>query len=311
MLENAVISDSASETQFLPTDKDYRRTGILPEEKTDEEIIAEQDAASAAADGDSKEVTAEDGESAPPKVEAAESATAQRQKTKETTAKRFQEILAEVKTLKEQLAAAKTPAQAQQTAPPPVTEAKEPQMADFKTMGEYLNAVRKFDKDQAVTMAKSEWEKNQTALRQQEQAKSQADKWQAKVDPAKKKYADFESIALNPDLPVPVGSVTFAFLHDSDHGADVLYHLGSNPDKLAEINAMPPLKAARALYAIESEVSKPPSAPAVSKAPPPPNQVSGKGTTSGSAVEKAIEDGDFEAYRKAENAKALARLKRK
>lgn len=311
MSTNAVFTDSASETQFLPPDKEYRRTGILPVEKTDEEILAEQDAESApAGEVEHPETKAEPAESAPAKVEAVESATTQRQKTKETTAKRFQEILAEVKTLKEQLAA-KTPAQAQQTAPPPVTEVKEPQMSEFKTMGEYLTAVREFAKKQAITAAKGEWESAQTRQRQEEQAKTIASAWEKKSQAGQKKYADFAEVALNPDLPIPVGSVTYAFLHDSDHGADVLYHLGSNPDKLAEISAMPPLKAARALYAIESEVSKAPSAPAVSKAPPPPNQVSGKGTTSASAVEKAIEDGDFEAYRKAENAKALARLKRK
>ena len=305
----ATIPDLAPETQFLPTDKEYRRTGILPEaeaEKTDEEIIAEQDSETPPEPSDLASETGKDAELPPARPQ---------KKDKETTRREFEKLTSHNRELKAQvdalIAANKAPAQAQQTAPPPVTEAKEPQMTDFKTMGEYLTAVREFDRKQAVVAAKGEWEKSQKELRQQEQAKSQADRWQAKVDPAKKKYADFEEVALNPDLPVPVGSVAFAFLHDSDHGADVLYHLGSNPDKLAEINAMPPLKAARALYAIESEVSKPPSAPAVTKAPPPPHQVSGKGTTTGSAVEKAIEEGDFEAYRKAENAKALARLKRK
>lgn len=308
MSQNAVIPDSASDTQFLPTDKNYRLTGEMPvtpeKEETDDEILARQEAESG---------TAEDGEVAEePKVEAAESATAptQRQKTKETTAKRFQELLTEIKTLKEQLA--KPSVQAQPTAPPPVPEVKEPTMADFKTMGEYLTAVREFDRKQAVTLAKGEWEKSQNELKQQERAKTQADQWQAKVGPAQKKYADFDEVALNPDLPVPVGSVAFAFLHDSDHGADVLYHLGSNPDKLVEINAMPPLKAARALYAIEAEVSKPPSVPAITKASRPPIQITGNGaSTTVDARDKAIEEMDQAAYNRIENAKARARLQRK
>ena len=306
MSTNAVISDSASETQFLPTDREYRKTGILPVEKTDDEILAEQERESAPA----TEEHVETEDPAPSTAAAVESAPTQRQKTKETTAKRFQEILAEVKTLKEQLAA-KAPVQAQPTAPPPVTEAKKPQMSEYKTMGEYLSAVETWNETATDKKIQSVLAERQTQWQREQEAKGRADNWQSKVTPAQKKYADFDAIALNPDLPIDPKSVTFAFLHDSDHGADVLYHLGSNPDKLAEINAMPPLKAARALYAIESEVSKPASAPAVTKAPPPPHQVSGKGTTTGSAVEKAIAEGDFEAYRKAENAKALARLKRK
>ena len=49
----------------------------------------------------------------------------------------------------------------------------------------------------------------------------------------------------------------------------------------------------------------------VTQAGRPPHQVSGKGTVAKDAVEQALEDGDFETYKKAQDAKDLARLKRK
>ena len=53
------------------------------------------------------------------------------------------------------------------------------------------------------------------------------------------------------------------------------------------------------------------SARPVTRASRPPHQVSGQGTVAKDAVEQALEDGDFEAYQRTQNAKELARLKRK
>ena len=53
------------------------------------------------------------------------------------------------------------------------------------------------------------------------------------------------------------------------------------------------------------------SAKPVTQASRPPHQVSGKGTVAKDAVEQALDDGDFETYQRTQNAKDLARLKRK
>ena len=53
------------------------------------------------------------------------------------------------------------------------------------------------------------------------------------------------------------------------------------------------------------------SARPVTRASRPPHQVSGQGPVAKDAVEQALEDGDFETFSRAENAKQLARLKRK
>ena len=53
------------------------------------------------------------------------------------------------------------------------------------------------------------------------------------------------------------------------------------------------------------------SARPVTRASRPPHQVSGQGTVAKDAVEQALEDGDFETYSRTQNAKEIARQKRK
>lgn len=308
----ATSPDLASDN-FLPTDKNYRMTGEMPVEKeeTDEEILAQQE--SEVDPPEPSDLATESGKDAD-----LPTAPAQRKgKTKEDTRREFEKLTTHNRELKARLdaleAAQKTPTEAKTTAPPPVTESKEPQMADFATMGEYLTAARKYDRELAKQDAKSEWDKAQAERNQAERVKAIQKAWNDRVEPARQKYADFDEVAHNESLDLKEGSIPDVFILDSEHGPEMLYYLGQNPDKLAAINAMHPLKQARELFTIEQQFAAKPetSAPAVTKAPRPPNQVSGKGTVSASATEKAVEDGDFEAYQKAENAKALARLNKR
>lgn len=61
----------------------------------------------------------------------------------------------------------------------------------------------------------------------------------------------------------------------------------------------------------ESEEEELSSARPITRASRPPHQVSGQGTVAKDAVEQALEDGDFETYQRTQNAKEIARLKRK
>jgi flagellar motor protein MotB len=76
-----------------------------------------------------------------------------------------------------------------------------------------------------------------------------------------------------------VGEVSKDFLEvvtDMDEGHKVLNYLGANPDEADAILSLPPLKQARALAKLEASISKPASAPPVSKAPPPISPVGSK-----------------------------------
>jgi len=78
--------------------------------------------------------------------------------------------------------------------------------------------------------------------------------WAVARDEAKTRYPDFETVALTGWEPSPV--MTDLIL-TSDVGADVAYHLGQNRALAAQIAAMNPVEAARAIGRIEASLSAP------------------------------------------------------
>ena len=78
--------------------------------------------------------------------------------------------------------------------------------------------------------------------------------WAVARDEAKSRYADFETVALRGWEPSPV--MTDLIL-TSDVGADVAYHLGQNHALAAQIAAMNPVEAARAIGRIEAGIVQP------------------------------------------------------
>jgi hypothetical protein len=78
--------------------------------------------------------------------------------------------------------------------------------------------------------------------------------WMNTREEAKTRYADFETVALRGWEPSPV--ITDLIL-TSDVGADVAYHLGQNHALAAQIAAMNPVEAARAIGRIEAGIVQP------------------------------------------------------
>lgn len=96
--------------------------------------------------------------------------------------------------------------------------------------------------------------------------------WAVAREDAKKRYADFETVALTGWEPSPV--MTDLIL-TSDVGPDVAYHLGQNRALAAQIAAMNPVEAARAIGRIEASLPqiKPKTE---TNAPPPISPVGGR-----------------------------------
>jgi hypothetical protein len=55
----------------------------------------------------------------------------------------------------------------------------------------------------------------------------------AKWEPGRKKYADFDTVAGNPDLLLPRYGAADLFLRKSENAAEVMYYLGQHPELLA------------------------------------------------------------------------------
>ena len=142
-------------------------------------------------------------------------------------------------------------------------------------------------------------------LAQRERAEQQeraAESFLEKAEKAQERYPDYQAVVGNPSLAINEGMVEF--IAESDLGADVAYFLGKNPMKAAQIAQMSPIKAARELSRIESEIaSKPKANP--SKAPEPISPVGTRGKSSVSALPS--DEDDIDTWMKKEQARSRRR----
>lgn len=104
--------------------------------------------------------------------------------------------------------------------------------------------------DEAAKAAKQQAEE----INQRERAVLE-EAWTAQVADARGRYADFDAVAHAQDLPVTpaMGDIIMT----SDNGPDVLYYLGQNRALAAQIAAMHPVEAARAIGRIEATLTLP------------------------------------------------------
>jgi len=333
----------ALDSGFLPEDPSYRRTGQFSDKKEPSAAFTEKKTDSPSeteeAPASSESETAAASEAAPTQERKGP------QKTAASSESRWAKLSRENRELRETLERLKTPhpretVQESQPAKEVKGDSK-PKIDDvdsktgqpkYKTYADYEDArdewlrkdtLREFQETSAKTAKEQQ-------LAQMEQTIQKT--INERVTKARKNYPDYdETIAealstkdgFNQDaIFYTKGSAIDQFLLDSDHGHDILYHIAKNLDETKHIferNAqgqylLNPIRQVRELAKIESRLADKPhssSAPKVTQAPPPPRQVSGKGTVSKDAVEEAVEAGDFESYSRAENARALARRKGK
>jgi hypothetical protein len=341
--------DREASSQFLPSDKNYRMTGELPDplENAGTQLDQDEHIPEGIREEREKQSVNEDASAASAADTAAASAAADAQKDKGKTASesRWAKLSRENREIREENARLKAVAEERaaqretKQEPQPAAEADpnaKPKPDDidaktgkpkFKTWAQYEDAkdawitkqaLREFQETSAKTAKEQEAQHAQEAIGQS---------LAKKFEPVRAKYADFDAVALNPDLVMPFGSVADLFIQDSEHAGEVAYYLGQHPEVLEGfygdfdlktgkfLNLISPQQQFRKLMEIEntfsgSAKSHTPSAKPVTAAPRPPNQVSSKGTVAKDAVEQAVEENDTETYMREQNARALARLKK-
>lgn len=343
----ATSIDTALETGFLPDDPYYRLHGKFKADEAEgqggeKEETETEDATST----DEEETTAvtEDASAAANAKETSETAAASEAastqerkptaKTAATSETRWQKLSRENRELRDRLTkvesgAAKPPATrenkqaSQPAADGKATARPEPQIDDVDTKtglpkypkyADYNKDLRAWDREQAVRDFQETSSRSAKETANATAKETIAREFSKRVESARTKYADYDDVALNPDLPIREGSPVDVFTLDSDHGTDVLYHLGANPAELDRIQKLNPVAQIRELTKIELKYSKKPATSAakpVTQAPRPPHQTSGSGVVGKDPIEEATETGDFETYRSEQNARDLARRKRK
>lgn len=176
----------------------------------------------------------------------------------------------------------------------------EPTERDFSDPLELsaARAIWKQDAKRAERFAK-EAETEATEARKQAENFTQQERaalrqsFEAQVDEAKGRYADYEAVARAPD--VPVSDAMADLIITSEQGADVLYHLGQNRGLAAQIARMSQVEAARAIGRIEASLQAP-KPRTETNAPAPISPVKGSTGTAAKSPEK-MSFAEWKAYR--------------
>lgn len=159
--------------------------------------------------------------------------------------------------------------------PPPAPDPR-PNRENFDDPDAYDTAVDEWNSRRAQRLIRAEIEQieqqkqaqeteRQTRERQEREAAQAQERWQGQVKElqADPQYADFDEVALNPELMIHQDHVPLI----AQAGPKVLYWLGQNPDEAARIAKLDPISASFEIGAIRHQVST--ARPPVSRAPPP------------------------------------------
>lgn len=158
----------------------------------------------------------------------------------------------------------------------------EPKPDDFKTVAEYTDALVSFRVDQRLREEKAKSEREATEREKQ----ARAQEFGKRVAEARTKHADFDDVLQSisgTDLDRVHQDVT-EYMQESEHGAELLYHLAKNPDVLDRLRKQSPRKFIAELGKLEAKWESPPSDPAPSETPTKLTEVA---TNTGAPVSRA------------------------
>lgn len=188
-----------------------------------------------------------------------------------------------------------------QTSPPPQAQDKPaPKITDFQDIDSYNLAVATWAKDQAIEALRAESRQaSQRTAQEQSQRQQQiavqtaVETFNAREIDTAAKHADYYEVANSPlmvqirDARPDIASAVI----DSEHGPEMVYFLGKNPQAAQALARMHPIAAAREIGRIEQMFMQPKAQ--ATNAPPPPRQVGGN-----ASAERRPEDMSNEEYRK-------------
>lgn len=156
-------------------------------------------------------------------------------------------------------------------APAAPAEEGKPNPDDYKTVGEYVEALTDYKAEQAIAK-----------VAKRDEGKKVADAWNAQLEAGRKEFEDFDE-AIDSDLPL-TPAMQEAIIQ-SNVGYKVAYHLANNPDETKRIAALTPARQAAEIGKIEASLDvrgKP--ATAVRRTSTAPEPISPLGSVAGRAT---------------------------
>lgn len=213
--------------------------------------------------------------------------------------RRIDRLTAENELLRRQLAQQQQPAPAQEVQQPANDK---PRLENFPTLEAYQEALTDWNITQRE--ARREAQAAQKAAEEAEQ-KIQAD-WQSKQKAARKAHPDYDEVIEATAAPEGPGVMAArqAMLED-EAGAEILYHLATNPKEMKRIASLPPIAAVREigrLSAALSPTTPPVNGRRITAAPKPPPPASRPAQAASDSIHDPAVQADYRRYEQARRA---------
>lgn len=163
---------------------------------------------------------------------------------------------------------------------------------------------RQIDRRVDKALGKKEAATAETAAKQAE--KALADNFNSRLQEFGKTHADLGVVLANPALP-QLGKLASRHILTSELGANIVYHLGKNPDLAVRISRMTNEQQLVAIGRVEAQLTstpaprqEPPRQKTTTQAPPPPTPV-----PAGAAAQKSLESMTMDEFVQHEREQAL------
>jgi hypothetical protein len=120
----------------------------------------------------------------------------------------------------------------------PTREAFADATAYEEALANYADQKASWSAKRAVKEALAEQEQKVEQRQRDEAQKAAIEAYTTRVQKASEKYPDYKQVAESPDVSVSI-PMAHAIMH-SEHGPEIAYHLGKNPEEAKRISALQP-----------------------------------------------------------------------
>lgn len=167
-------------------------------------------------------------------------------------------------------------------------DASEPAIDQFNDLASYQRAMANWTVQKATALSTAQWEERmqqhqaqqmqvaQQHMARQHQVMRENVMLEEKMAAGAKKYADFQQVVGNPDLPTVRGTPLFDAVMLADNAVDIAYALAKAPHELERLLSIgDPQRIAREVFKLDQKFT----GTGATQAPPPPPQRNGSPAT--------------------------------
>lgn len=243
-------------------------------------------------------VTNETGEATDTETADELEATEPEEKPESRKNKRVRELVERAKNLeaerdKERQARANLEAQmrqAQQQTMAQQWQTQKPDVNQFDSTEDWAQAYESWRAYGDQMQQRAQYEQ-QMAQQQMDAAAAQQARLADTMRRGAEKHADFQAAVSDPTVPslAQTNSAAYEAVMDSDHAADLAYHLAKHPDEVLAMRSMTPMQAIKTIARLEARIT---AAPAKAPEPPPKPPSTVKGAKATTAADKEPSDID-------------------